>query len=52
LEVKGDGDQKKYYTPFKQEEEAQKRIFGTDVLQKREKDHSKKAQERQKGACT
>jgi len=44
LEVKGNGNPEEHYPSFEQEEEAQKRIFGTDVLQEREKDHSKKAQ--------
>jgi putative membrane protein insertion efficiency factor len=52
LEVKGNGNSEKHYSSFKQEEEAQKRVFGTHVLQKREKDHSKKAQEGQKGVGT
>jgi putative membrane protein insertion efficiency factor len=52
LEVKGNGNPEEHYPSFKQEEEAQKRIFGAHVLQKREKDHSKKAQERQKGVGT
>jgi hypothetical protein len=45
LEVKGNGNPEEHHPSFEQEEEAQKRIFGTHVLQKREKDHSKKAQE-------
>jgi hypothetical protein len=45
LEVKGNGNPEEHHPSFEQEEEAQKRIFGTHVLQKWKKDHSKKAQE-------